>query len=59
MLREGISKDKIFVTGNTIVDAVYQNLSISEDIINPLNDLELIPKKYFLVTAHRQENVDV
>jgi UDP-N-acetylglucosamine 2-epimerase (non-hydrolysing) len=59
LLREGIPKDKIFVTGNTIVDAVYQNLSISEDRINPLNDLELIPKKYFLVTAHRQENVDV
>jgi UDP-N-acetylglucosamine 2-epimerase (non-hydrolysing) len=59
LLREGIPKDRIFVTGNTIVDAVYQNLSISEDSINPLNDLELLPKKYFLVTAHRQENVDV
>jgi UDP-N-acetylglucosamine 2-epimerase (non-hydrolysing) len=59
LLKEGILKDKIFVTGNTIVDAVYQNLSISEGRINPLNDLELIPKKYFLVTAHRQENVDV
>ena len=59
LLGEGISDDKIFVTGNTIVDAVYQNLSISEDRINPLNDLELVPKEYFLVTAHRQENVDV
>jgi len=59
LLGEGISDDKIFVTGNTIVDAVYQNLSISKDRINPLNDLELLPKQYFLVTAHRQENVDV
>ncbi|MGB2726926.1 MAG: UDP-N-acetylglucosamine 2-epimerase (non-hydrolyzing) [Halobacteriota archaeon] len=59
LLGEGIPDNKIFVTGNTIVDAVYQNLSISEDIINPLNDLELVPKEYFLVTAHRQENVDV
>lgn len=59
LLSEGIPDNKIFVTGNTIVDAVYQNLSISEERINPLNDLELIPKKYFLVTAHRQENVDV
>jgi UDP-N-acetylglucosamine 2-epimerase (non-hydrolysing) len=56
---EGISDNKIFVTGNTIVDAVSQNLSISEDRINPLSDLELTPKEYFLVTAHRQENVDV
>ena len=59
LLGEGIPDDKIFVTGNTIVDAVYQNLSISEGIINPLNDLELVPKGYFLVTAHRQENVDI
>ena len=56
---EGIPNEKIFVTGNTVVDAVYQNLSISEEIVNPLNDLGLVPKAYFLVTAHRQENVDV
>ena len=59
LLSEGIHDNKIFVTGNTIVDALYQNLSISEDRINHLNDLELTPKEYFLVTAHRQENVDV
>jgi UDP-N-acetylglucosamine 2-epimerase (non-hydrolysing) len=41
------------------VDAVYQNLSISEERVNPLNDLGLVPREYFLVTAHRQENVDV
>ena len=42
LLGGGIPDNKIFVTGNTIVDAVYQNLSISEERINPLNDLELI-----------------
>jgi len=52
LLREGIEEDKIFVTGNTIVDAVYQNLEIA-------NKLNLSPAGYFLVTAHRQENVDV
>ena len=59
LLGEGVPDAKVFVTGNTIVDAVYQNLSISEERINPLNDLELVAKEYFLVTAHRQENVDV
>lgn len=58
LLGEGISDDKIFVTGNTIVDAVYQNLKISKEKVNSLNDFELKPKDYFLVTAHRQENVD-
>ena len=59
LLREGIEKGKIFVTGNTIVDAVYQNLEISRRKVNVLNKLNLNPEEYFLVTAHRQENVDV
>lgn len=58
LLSEGISDDKIFVTGNTIVDAVYQNLDTAKEK-RILNDLHLEPKDYFLVTAHRQENVDV
>jgi UDP-N-acetylglucosamine 2-epimerase (non-hydrolysing) len=58
LLREGISDDRIFVTGNTIVDAVYQNLDKAKLKSNVLNDLNLEPKKYFLVTIHRQENVD-
>jgi UDP-N-acetylglucosamine 2-epimerase (non-hydrolysing) len=56
---EGISDDTIFVTGNTIVDAVYQNLELANSRRSVLTDLELEPKGYFLVTAHRQENVDV
>jgi len=59
LLREGIDENKIFVTGNTIVDAVYQNLEIAKRKVNVLKDLGLKPKEYFLVTVHRQENVDV
>ena len=59
LLREGIEEDKIFVTGNTIVDAVYQNLKIAERKVDILNKLNLNPEEYFLVTAHRQENVDI
>jgi len=58
LLREGISEDKIFVTGNTIVDAVYQNLKIANEKLNVLDKLGLDPKNYFLVTLHRPENVD-
>ena len=58
LLREGIAEDKIHVTGNTIVDSVYQNLEIAMRKVNILADLGLEPKGYFLVTSHRQENVD-
>ena len=57
--REGINGDKIFVTGNTIVDAVYQNLEIAKRKVDILKELNLNPNEYFLITAHRQENVDV
>ena len=56
--KEGIAEEKIHVTGNTIVDSVYQNLEIARRKVNVLADLGLSPKEYFLVTAHRQENVD-
>lgn len=47
--------DKIFVTGNTIVDAVYDNLDIARNAGTKLSELGLDDKKYFLVTSHRQE----
>lgn len=59
LLNEGISDNKIFITGNTIVDAVYQNLEIAKRKVDILNKLKLSPKKYLLATIHRQENVDV
>jgi UDP-N-acetylglucosamine 2-epimerase (non-hydrolysing) len=58
LLGEGIPEDKIFVTGNTIVDAIYQNLEIARESGNALNTLGLESQQYFLVTLHRQENVD-
>ena len=58
LLREGISERKICVTGNTIVDAVYQNLGIAKKKSDILGELDLEPREYFLVTAHRPENVD-
>ncbi len=57
LLREGISK-QILVTGNTIVDAVSQHLAIADRTRDVLTALQLRAKEYFLVTAHRQENVD-
>ena len=58
LIKEGISKKKIFVTGNTIVDAVYQNIEIANKKVDILDKLNLNKNEYFLVTAHREENVD-
>ncbi len=58
LLKEGIEKKKIFLTGNTIVDAVYQNLKIANKKMNILKKMNLKKNGYFLATAHREENVD-
>jgi UDP-N-acetylglucosamine 2-epimerase (non-hydrolysing) len=58
LLHEGISEKQVFMVGNTIVDAVTQNLEISKSKTQILDDLAIEKQKYFLATAHRQENVD-
>jgi len=58
LLSEGLDSEKIFVTGNTIVDSVYQNLDLADKKMNLLDELGLKSRCYFLVTTHRQENVD-
>ncbi|MCE5224238.1 MAG: UDP-N-acetylglucosamine 2-epimerase (non-hydrolyzing), partial [Porphyromonadaceae bacterium] len=58
LLNEGIPEEKIFVTGNTVVDAAYQNLEISKNGADILEELGLKEKEYFAATAHRAENVD-
>jgi len=56
--KEGIPQKKIHLTGNSIVDAVNQNLEIAQNKSGVLKKNNLESKNYFLVTAHRQENVD-
>jgi UDP-N-acetylglucosamine 2-epimerase (non-hydrolysing) len=58
LLGEGIPEEKIFVTGNTIVDAVYQILAVAEQDIESAVNFTRKPKGYFLATIHREENVD-
>ncbi len=51
-------RGKIYVTGNTIVDAVTQNLSIAHKKSRVLDRFGLASRKYLLLTLHREENVD-
>jgi UDP-N-acetylglucosamine 2-epimerase (non-hydrolysing) len=58
LIKEGISEKKIFITGNTIVDAVFQNIKIADKKVKVIQELNLKKHEYILVTAHRQENVE-
>lgn len=58
LLKEGLPEGKVFITGNTIVDAVYQNLKIAKKKSKILNKLKLKSQEFFLLTVHRAENVD-
>ena len=55
---EGIDSKKIFVTGNTIVDAVISHLSYARKKSDIHSRLKIKQKKYILLTMHREENVD-
>ena len=58
LLREGISGNRVYVTGNPIYEVIraYED-RITESAI--LNQLGLKSRQYFLVTMHRAENVDL
>lgn len=55
---EGIPDARIAVTGNTVVDAVQRNRSLADEKSTVLSELDLEGDSFFLVTAHRAENVD-
>ncbi len=53
----GLPKERVYVTGSPMAEVLRQNLPNIEgsDILNRLN---LEPKKYILLSAHREENID-
>jgi len=51
------AKGKAFLTGNTIVESLQQNLGKAKSS-KQLQELGLEPEGYAVLTAHRQENVD-
>ena len=58
-LNEGISENIIKVTGNPIVDIINENIEFfdSGSKFLPKDVLDLIEKKFVLVTCHRRENI--
>lgn len=58
LLREGILGERIYVTGNPIKE-VLDHYASKVNESTALKGLDLRVNKYFLVTLHRAENVDV
>lgn len=58
LLQEGIRSKRIYLTGNPIYEVIqYYDRQIRCSSI--LEELKLEAQKYFLVTMHREENVDI
>ena len=57
MLKEGFSADQIIKTGSPMYEVLeHNNLKIQKS--NILSDLSINSEEYFLVSSHREENVD-
>lgn len=58
LIKEGIAENKIFVTGNTAVDAMKYTVNKEYKFEDPeLRNVDFDNKKVILVTAHRRENL--
>jgi UDP-N-acetylglucosamine 2-epimerase (non-hydrolysing) len=57
LMREGFPSGRIVVTGNPIYE-VIKHYTPQIEASQVLSNLNLQPQEYFLVTAHRAENVD-
>ena len=57
LLSEGTSREKIFISGNTVIDALFsvvkKNYSFKEEA---LKNKDLFKNKIILITMHRREN---
>lgn len=57
LLREGIDEKSIYITGNTVIDAMLHTVQDNYIFENKeLNEIDFKNKKVIMITAHRREN---
>jgi UDP-N-acetylglucosamine 2-epimerase (non-hydrolysing) len=61
LLKENINEEKIFVTGNTVIDSllwtVENNICFSTSVSKHIQNCIELKYKIILITAHRRENI--
>jgi UDP-N-acetylglucosamine 2-epimerase (non-hydrolysing) len=58
LLREGIAEDKIYITGNTVIDALKTTVRTDYDFqMKELRNVDFSKNRVITVTAHRRENL--
>lgn len=58
LLKEGVDEASIFITGNTVIDALSSTISDSYTFtLDLLNGIDFKSKKVVTMTAHRRENL--
>lgn len=57
LLREGVSDDKIYITGNTVIDTFKYTVEKDYEFkASVLNEIDFTDGRYITLTAHRREN---
>ena len=60
LIKENVSKKNILVTGNTVIDALFESSkrvkNLKNDEVRGLKNLINFDKKILLITGHRREN---
>lgn len=58
LLKENVAPKNIFITGNTVIDALAHTIEEDYTFQEPvLNDLDFANKRVIAMTAHRRENL--
>src|SRR6056297_1985642 len=58
LIKENISKDNIFITGNTVIDALYEIRDPDFEFSQAeLKNINFNKRKVLLLTSHRRENL--
>lgn len=56
LLREGVREDSIFVTGNTVIDALLQTVKQNHNVDDEIKEVLAKDCPKILLTTHRREN---